>query len=186
MQQQRVGLPPSSLLRPRRDFSDVTGLGGHAPLRRRFFPPSAAAVELSAGTGEDEDSSGDDQVFVTQVGTVDMVTTSEAETDVFGESTYGNLHFSAIDTATLPPDYPPMGTLSFDSPEDILDVPYSTVKQRVQETLKSLHLTTPMGGLPTTYPAGEPQRAIFCSRKLQGLCIPHTCCGQTANCPLQQ
>lgn len=110
------------------------------------------------------------------MGPVQVVSDDEATVDLFGESTSGNLHFifsssdeeEAAAAAAAPPDgrgarthRPPLGlTPGLPSCDNVLSLSYADVVAGCNAALGEL------GVPPGTYPAGRPQRAIFCSRTL--------------------
>ena len=81
------------------------------------------------------------------------------QTDLFGESTLGNLHFAEGMPSALPGDVlsPRLGRAA---PADVAGASYAGLKEATQAVLAGLEVP------PTTYPDSRPQRAIFCSRTL--------------------
>lgn len=106
------------------------------------------------------DSSDDDlDSFTTPLGEIEVVDSSDAEIDLFGESTIGNFHFAdstvdSIDTSAG------MVDLLGIRPEDILPMSFQEVKQATSKALDHLGIEHH----ETTYPQNRPQRAIFCNR----------------------
>lgn len=98
--------------------------------------------------------------------------------DLFGESTRGNLHFASDDESDWEEGDAPQGSstaaqqqqrrqrapgddvLGLRQPEDIMDMPWSELRARSQALLSEL------GVPPTTYPASQPQRALFTNRTI--------------------
>ena len=79
--------------------------------------------------------------------------------DLFGESTRGNLHFA--DESERPPHRRRIDdVLGLRNADDILAMPWAELRQRTQSLLGEL------GVPPTTYPASQPQRALFTNRTL--------------------
>ncbi|KAL4432385.1 hypothetical protein ABPG77_001684 [Micractinium sp. CCAP 211/92] len=119
-----------------------------------------------------EDGAGDDpwetvEEFDTVVGAVEPVDEEEAEIDLFGESTLGNLHFADSsddeEAGRLPPPRRRRridDVLGLHNAEDILTMPWEELRSRTQTLLGEL------GVPPSTYPASQPQRALFTNRTL--------------------
>ena len=140
-------------------------------LRPRFHDALRVTAISSSDRGpegvDDEDinfnlSSIDLESFSTIAGTVDIIDPEEAEVDVFGELSTGNLHFvedleeeeeELLSGGTLK-------TLGLRHPQDIMELSPKEVSRRVE------HLLDYLGVQPSPYPRGEPQRAVYCSRTL--------------------
>lgn len=90
---------------------------------------------------------------------VSQAASPPAQTDLFGESTLGNLHFSEGMPAALPGDVLSQ-LLGLAAPGDIAGASYAGLAEATQAVLSGLEVP------PTTYPDSRPQRAIFCSRTL--------------------
>jgi hypothetical protein len=96
--------------------------------------------------------------FTTLNATVDIVEADEAQVDAFGELSTGDLHFVEEGPALRP------SALGLRNVSDILHMPYDEIKRSVSQLLTQLDISTEAADSP--YPAGQPQRAIFCSRTL--------------------
>ncbi|PRW58251.1 5 -nucleotidase domain-containing 4 isoform X1 isoform A [Chlorella sorokiniana] len=110
---------------------------------------------------EEEEESSDAEEFDTIAGAVEVVDEDEAEIDLFGESTRGNLHFASSDEEDRPPARRRIDdVLGLRNAEDILHMPWGELRKRTNELLGEL------GVPPSTYPASQPQRALFTNRTL--------------------
>lgn len=89
-------------------------------------------------------------------GTVDVVEPAEAEVDIFGELSTGNLHF----TEEPRPYALGKNVLGLQRPDEIHTLPAKELQTRVGSLLTTLGIS------PSPYPHGQPQRAIYCSRTL--------------------
>ncbi|KAL4430736.1 hypothetical protein ABPG75_005992 [Micractinium tetrahymenae] len=147
------------------------------PQRRRAAAVSSQRLQLRAAPDDPrplagEEDAGDDpwetvEEFDTVVGAVEPVDEEEAEIDLFGESTRGNLHFADSsddeEAGRLPPPRRRRridDVLGLQNAEDILTMPWAELRGRTQTLLGEL------GVPPSTYPASQPQRALFTNRTL--------------------
>ncbi|EFN59339.1 hypothetical protein CHLNCDRAFT_56697 [Chlorella variabilis] len=101
----------------------------------------------------------DEEEFDTIAGAVEVVDEEEAEIDLFGESTRGNLHFADEDDAE-PRRRRIDDVLGLRNAEDILAMPWAQLRSRSQALLGELGIP------PSTYPNSQPQRALFTNRTL--------------------
>jgi len=96
----------------------------------------------------------DQEVFKTESGIVEPVSEDEAEIDFLGESTEGNLHLvDSLKRAGV------VNVFGMKTLEDIYTLPVEKLKRSTQGVLNVL-------GVPESFPEGNPQRAIYCSRTL--------------------
>ncbi|MEW5300941.1 MAG: hypothetical protein WDW36_003832 [Sanguina aurantia] len=92
--------------------------------------------------------------FETGSGRVELTVGTQAAVDFMGESTEGNLHL--VDDPTRAGVVNVFGLHSL---EDIINVPVTKLAAATQKVLDIL-------SVPDSYPAGDPERAIYCSRTL--------------------
>lgn len=148
-------------------WAGSTLAGRSSPGRAAWIPQPAASrrciparCQGSGADGPASDAACDADVdqFCTTAGIVDIVEATEAEVDVFGELSTGNLHFTSeaegVDGASL----------GLRSVEDIFQLPYDGVKSRVRSLLGRLGASEAEAESP--YPEGDPRRAVFCCRTL--------------------
>jgi len=125
---------------------------GRNTLKKRRNIAPVCSIPASDSQQSAQDDSG--QFSVSGQGIVDVVDADEAEVDIFGELNTGNLHFTDKPRA-IPSQG---GALGLSHAEDVLDMPLAQLTGRVQSLLDRLRV------MPSTYPFGDPRRAIFCSR----------------------
>lgn len=96
-----------------------------------------------------------------------LPSSSALQIDLFGESTLGNLHFASSDGSDDESALPsPRARRTIDdvlglrNAEDIITMPWGELRARTQALL------TDLGVPPSTYPASQPQRALFTNRTL--------------------
>ncbi|KAL6763622.1 putative cytosolic purine 5-nucleotidase [Haematococcus lacustris] len=111
---------------------------------------SPAPLTSSPASGED----GDPEAFKTEAGTVLPVSDDNAEVDYLGESTEGNLHLiESMKKSGV------VNVFGIKSMQDIYTLPITKLKKATQAVLDVL-------SVPESFPEGNPQRAIYCSRTL--------------------
>ncbi|KAI3433722.1 hypothetical protein D9Q98_003530 [Chlorella vulgaris] len=132
---------------------------GSAPRLRAFIPRAAPSEDSRTHYDDGRESDRDEEEFDTVAGAVEVVDEDEAEIDLFGESTRGNLHFAEEDTSR-PYRRRIDDALGLSNAEDILSMPWEDLRSRTQSLLGEL------GVPPSTYPNSQPQRALFTNRTL--------------------
>ncbi|KAG2443763.1 hypothetical protein HXX76_002109 [Chlamydomonas incerta] len=99
-----------------------------------------------------------EEAFATSTGLVDAVQQDEAEIDFLGESTEGNLHLHLVDSLRKG-KVGVINVFGMQQLDDIYDLPLAKLKAATQSVLDVLDV-------PESFPDGNPQRAIYCSRTL--------------------
>lgn len=127
------------------------------------LPSRKQSTEIHSLPGREDDAIEGSEAwdhFSVSGNSVDVVEADEAEVDMFGELSTGDMQFTKEERSF--PSYPDVtkGALDISEPEDLLNMTYEEVKGRVKQLLDSQDIPS------TTYPHGAPQRAIFCSRTL--------------------
>ena len=142
------------------NHNNAGGDGGGGGAANNTGPPSLPFSDAELNAFES---------FTTVAGTVDIVEPEEAEVDIFGELNTGNFHFiedledeeeeellRGGSWNTLGLSHPEEGL----GPQQIMELSADELADRVGRVLRRV------GVPPSPYPAGEPQRAIYCSRTL--------------------
>jgi hypothetical protein len=110
---------------------------------------------LQAGGQRGESNPSDDPAAADSVEVVDY---EDAAVDIFGELTSGDLTLKTKATEAQSLGLTPL------SIDEITDMEYEELKCRCTELLEGLGIE--MEKENSTYPGGQPQRAVFCTRTL--------------------
>ncbi|PNW73801.1 hypothetical protein CHLRE_13g573150v5 [Chlamydomonas reinhardtii] len=129
----------------------ISGVGSPAP-------PSQPSPADTTGALTDLSANPLEEAFATSTGLVDAVQQDEAEIDFLGESTEGNLHLHLVDSLRKG-KVGVINVFGMQQLDDIYDLPLAKLKAATQSVLDVLDV-------PESFPDGNPQRAIYCSRTL--------------------
>lgn len=97
--------------------------------------------------------------FETSCGVVAPLPAEQAEVDYLGESTIGDLHFVQAPTTSTSATRP---RIDLGDPDKVLATPFADLKAATADVLQGLSIFNDA----STYPDGNPLRAVFCSRTL--------------------
>lgn len=113
----------------------------------------------------DDQAPGDDDAaaaaaFETSCGVVAPLPAEQAEVDYLGESTIGDLHF--VQAPATPTTSRTRPVIDLGDPDKVLATPFADLKAATADVMQGLSIFDDA----STYPDGNPLRAVFCSRTL--------------------